>query len=77
MARGELDDVLVRMDADALEDIDEIGVGVHRVEAAGREQTLDDTHALGADLGGCEEPIAFSHRNGAQRALEMVMPISA
>ena len=34
--------------------------------------SISDARALGADLGGYERPIAFSHRNGAQRAFEMI-----
>ena len=35
--------------ADALQDVDQVGVGVHAVQPAGDQQFLDDTHPAGAD----------------------------
>ena len=48
---GEFDDAACcRMLGDALQDIDEVGVGVHALESVGHEQTLDDADALGTEL---------------------------
>ena len=44
--RGEFDDASCRVLADALQDVDEVGLGVDALESAGHEQTLDDAHAL-------------------------------
>ena len=57
--RGQLDGLPGRMHADALEDIDQVGVEIHRVQPARHQQTLDDADALRADLGRSKEPIAF------------------
>ena len=40
---GEFADALGRMLADALQYVDQAGVGVHAVQPAGDQQTLDDT----------------------------------
>ena len=63
--------------ADALKDVDEVDIGVDIVEPAGDEQALDDAHPSGADFGGGEQPVSFSHGNGTKGALEVIMPISA
>ena len=41
-ARGEFCDAAGGMHTDALQDIDEVGVGVDAVQPAGDDQTLDD-----------------------------------
>ena len=60
------------MVADALQDVDETGTGVHIVQSAGDEQPLDDPHPLGTDLGGGEPPVSFSHRYGAKGEFEVI-----
>ena len=60
---GEFADALGRMLADALQDVDQVGIGFHAVQPAGDQQTLDDTHPAGADLGGGEQPVSFAHGN--------------
>ncbi len=58
--------------ADALQDVDQVGVGIDAVEPAGDDQALDDADVFGAQLGPAEEPRFSAHGNNAQRALEMV-----
>ena len=48
--RGEFDGPLSRMCADALEHIDQVGIGIHRVQPARHQQTLDDADPLRAEL---------------------------
>ena len=68
--RSELDDALCRVLADALQDIDEVGVGIHALEPAGHEETLDDADALGAELRPREQPVASPGGNRTQAALD-------
>jgi hypothetical protein len=42
--------------ADALQDVDQVGVGIDAVEPAGDDQALDDADLFGAQLGPAEEP---------------------
>ena len=42
--------------ADALQDVDQVGVGIDAVEPAGDDQALDDADVFGAQLGPAEEP---------------------
>ena len=51
-SRDEFTDPASRMFADALQDVDQVGVGVHAVQLAGDEQALDDSHPSGAHFGG-------------------------
>jgi len=60
------------MQADTLQNIDEVIVRVDVVQAARDEQALHDPDVLGAKLGPTEVPVFPAHRNHAQRALEMV-----
>ena len=60
------------MHADSLEHIDQVGVGIHRVQPARHQQTLDDPDPLRADLARSEQPVAFPERNRMQRPLQMV-----
>jgi len=71
-ARGEVLDPAGRVQADALEHINEVGVGVHALQPAGREQALEDAHLLGAHLAPAEQPVAPSYGDRAQAALQMV-----
>ena len=41
----------------ALQDIDQIFVGVDPVQSAGAEEALDHAHVFGPDLGPAEEPV--------------------
>ena len=41
---------------DALKHIDEVGVGIDAMEAAGDDQALDDADVAGAELGPTEKP---------------------
>jgi hypothetical protein len=43
--------------ADALEHVDQVGVGVDAVQPAGGQQALDDANVPGADLGPVEQPV--------------------
>ncbi len=56
-ARCEIDDILRRMLAHALQDIDQVGVDIDAVEFAGRDQALDDADLLGPELGPAKKPI--------------------
>ena len=51
------------MYADALEYIGQVGVGVHLVQPASHQQTLDDSDALRTDLARSEQPVPFPERN--------------
>lgn len=45
---------------DALQNVDEIAIGIDAVQAAGDDQALDDADVFGAKLGPAEEPgLAF------------------
>jgi hypothetical protein len=46
-----------RMLSDALEDVDEVVVGVDVVQPAGDDQALDDADVFGPELGPAEEPV--------------------
>ena len=70
--RRELLDLRLGMAVDALEHVDEAGVGIDVVERAGGEQALDLPDLLRAEFGPAEEPVLSSHRDHAQRPLEMV-----
>jgi len=56
----------------ALQDVDQVGVGVDAVQAAGDEEGLDDADVFGTELGSAKEPGFSAHRNDPQRALDMV-----
>ena len=45
------------MEADPLQHVDQIGVGIDALQAAGGQQALDDADVLGADLGPAEQPV--------------------
>ena len=45
-ARREEVDLLSRVDIDALQDIDQIDIGIDPLEPTGREQTVDDADLL-------------------------------
>ena len=51
----EFDHAAGRMLANPLQHIDEVGVGIDIVQPAGLQQTLDDAHMLGAQLGPAEQ----------------------
>ncbi len=42
--------------ADALQDVDQLGVGIDAVEPAGDDYDLNDTELFGAQLGPAEQP---------------------
>ena len=65
--RGEFGDA-----GDALEDVDQIGVGVDVVQSAGTDQAVDDAHVLGAKFGPAEVPVFTTHGDDAQGAFEVV-----
>ena len=69
---GELGDARGGMLADALQDVDQVGVGIDAMESAGDDQALDDADLFGAELGPAEEPGPSAHGDDAQCALEMV-----
>lgn len=60
------------MIGDALQNIDEVSVGINIVQAASHDQTLHDTHMLGAELRPTEIPVLAAHRYRSERALEVV-----
>ena len=55
--RGEQVDLAGGVAIDALQNIDQIVVGVDVVQAAGDDQTLQGGHRLGADLAPAEQPV--------------------
>src|SRR5690606_16408546 len=70
--RRELLNLRLGMPIDALEHVDEVGVGIDVVEHAGGEQALDFSDLLRTELGPAKHPILSAHRNHAQRSLEMI-----
>lgn len=58
--------------ADPLQHVDEVVVGVNVMQPAGGHQTLHDTDMLRAEFSPGEHPGLATHRDGAQRTLEMV-----
>jgi len=46
------------MSANALQHIDQIGVGIDVLQPAGDQQALDDADVFGPDLGPVEQPVA-------------------
>ena len=56
-AWGQLGDASSRVLADTLQDIDEVGVDVNLVQAAGDDQALYDADVFGPELGPTEIPI--------------------
>ena len=71
-ARGEFCDAAGGMHADALQDIDEVGVGIDVVQATSDDERLDDADMLGAELGPAEQPRLSAHGDHTQRALQMI-----
>ena len=55
--RGQVEHLAGGVDADAQQDIDQIGVGVDALQPAGDQQALDDPDALGADFGPGKQPV--------------------
>jgi hypothetical protein len=45
------------MHADALQYVDQVGIGVHPLETTGHQQALDDADAFGTDLGPGKQPV--------------------
>lgn len=70
--RGEQMDVSGGMAVDALEYVEEVVVGVDVVQAAGDDEALQGGHRLGADLAPAKQPRLATHRNRAQRPLQVV-----
>lgn len=58
--------------ANPLQDVHEIIVGIDPLQAAGTEQTLDDTKMLCAEFGPTEEPVFSPQGNGSDLALDVV-----
>ena len=71
-SRRQLFDGIVWMNADALQDIDEVGVGVDAVESASRSEAMEDSEAFGADLGSAKDPVLSPDGNGSDLAFQMV-----
>ena len=42
---------------DALQDVDEVVVGIHTLQSAGDDKALDDADVFGAELGPAEHPV--------------------
>ena len=63
---GQFDDAFGRMPVDPLQHIDQIGVGVHTLQLAGGEQTLDRANALRDEFRPGEQPVAPAHRDRPQ-----------
>ena len=58
--------------ADPLQDIDQVGVGIDAMQAAGDDQALDDADVFGTELGPAEDPVLASHGDDSQGALQVV-----
>jgi hypothetical protein len=53
----EIEHLACRVFTDALQHVDQVGVGIDPLQPAGHQQGLDQADALGADLGPGKEPI--------------------
>ena len=71
-ARGEELDLKGGMGIDALEDIDEIDIGIDALEATGGQQTLDDADMAGTHFRPTEQPVAPAQGNGANLPFQMI-----
>src|SRR6185437_6953406 len=71
-SRSKLSDAGCRVLADALQDVDEVGVHVDAMQPAGDDERLDDANMLGAELRPAEVPIFTPHRYDSQGALKVV-----
>lgn len=69
---GEFGDTAGGVLSDTLQHIDQVGVGVDALHAAGGDQTLGNADMAGAQFGPAEQPVLAPHRNGPQAALQMV-----
>ena len=70
--RGQLRDTSSRVLPHALQNVDQVGVGIDTVQSASHEQALHNAYVFGAELGPAEESRPSSHWNGTQCALEVV-----
>ena len=61
-----------RMRGHALQDIDQVVVGVDAVQATGDDQALQDADMLGAEFGPAKQPCLPAHGNDAERAFQVV-----
>jgi hypothetical protein len=71
-ARREFGDAARGVFADPLQHIDQIGIRVDAVESASHDQTLDDANVLCTEFGPAKVPGLSSHRDDAQRSLQVV-----
>jgi hypothetical protein len=69
---GQKMDVEGGMGIDALEHADEIAIGIDALEAARREQALNDAHVLRAHVGSAEEPMAPAQGNSPNLPFQMI-----
>lgn len=60
-------DAVGRMLADALQDVDEVVVGVDLVQSTGHDQALHDADVFGPEFGPAEQPIFGSSGNSYGR----------
>ena len=60
------------MNADSLELIDQVRVGIDLVQPARHQQTPDDAHALRTDLARSEQPVPLPERNRTQRPFQVI-----
>ncbi len=65
-------DVLVRLHADAVEDIDEVGVRVNTLKSTGHQQRLQYGDVFCTELGPTEEPVSPIHGNGSDRTFQVI-----
>ena len=65
-------DLTRRMQGDALQYVDQVGVGIDLVQPAGRQQALDDTDMPGTDLAPAKQPVLAPHRDDPQGSLQMI-----
>jgi hypothetical protein len=55
--RSQLSDSAGGVNADPLQHIDQVGIGVDTMQAARDDQTLHDADMLGTELGPTEQPV--------------------
>ena len=70
--RRELGDAGSGVLGDALEHIDEVGVGIDAVQATGHDQALDDADVAGAELCPAKKPRPSAHGNYPEGAFDVI-----
>lgn len=70
--RRELIDLCGRVTVDALQNVDEVVVGIDAVKLAGDDQALHDADLSRTQFGPTEHPVLATQRNRTQAAFQVV-----